>query len=248
MDSRIKRRESFLLLSPILEILYQDDHIVAVNKPHGLFVHRTALDYTATTFALQMVRDMIGSHVFSIHRLDRKTSGVLLFAKNKETQSQMAKMFIQKEVKKKYLAIVRGYTDDAGRVEYPLVTDDGKIQEALTTYRTLSRSEIPFSSGKFPTSRYSLIEVEPETGRMHQIRKHMSHIFHPIIADRPHGCNKQNKFFLEQFEMNTMMLHASELAFKHPNLNTNIIIKADYHTEFKRMIKLLGFEIGISNV
>jgi tRNA pseudouridine65 synthase len=241
MDSRPNLRESFLFI-PTLNILYQDDYLIAINKPHGLFVHRTALDHTATTFALQMVRDLVGSHVYAIHRLDRKTSGVLLFAKDKESQSQMAKMFIQKEIKKKYLAIVRGYTDDSGKIDYPLVTDDGKTQDAVTLYQTLARSEIPYSSGKFPTSRYSLIEVEPETGRMHQIRKHMSHIFHPIIADRPHGCNKQNKFFLEHFAMDTMMLHASELEFIHPQLRTNIHIKADYHVEFARMIELLGFD------
>jgi tRNA pseudouridine65 synthase len=228
----------------MLEIVYEDPYLIAVNKPHGLFVHRTVLDYTATEFALQMVRDMVGNHVYSIHRLDRKTAGVLLFAKDKAIQSQLAKMFIQKEIDKKYLAIVRGYTPDLGTIEYPLVTEDGKIQDAITHYTTISRTEIPFSSGKFATSRYSLIEVNPETGRMHQIRRHMSHIFHPIIADRPHGCNKQNRFFIQQYKMDTMMLHASRLTFTHPiNLNRTELC-AKTHDEFNRMISTLGFEFN----
>jgi tRNA pseudouridine65 synthase len=246
MDSRPNLRESFFNPSPMLDILYQDDYLIAVNKPHGLFVHRTTLDPTATEFALQMVRDMVGSHVYSVHRLDRKTSGVLLFARDQETQSALANMFINKRVDKKYLAIVRGYTEDQGTIDYILVNDDGKKQEAITHYKTLSRTEIPYSSGKFLTSRYSLVEVTPETGRMHQIRKHMSHIFHPIIGDRPHGCNKQNRFFLEQFAMETMMLHASEVIFIHPVLHTEIQIKAPYHQEFSRMIKLLGFDMQLN--
>lgn len=243
MDSRPNLRESFFNLSLMLDILYQDDYLIAINKPHGLFVHRTTLDPTATHFALQIVRDIIGSHVYAIHRLDRKTSGVLLFAKDKHAQSLMANIFIDKKIVKKYWAIVRGYTPDHGKVDYALVNDDGKKQEAITHFVTLAKAEIPYPSGKFQTSRYSLVEVIPETGRMHQIRKHMSHIFHPIIGDRPHGCNKQNRFFLQQFDMDTMMLHASEVIFGHPILHTEIRIKAPYHESFSKMIELLGFDI-----
>lgn len=224
----------------MLEILFQDDHLVAVNKPHGLLVHRSPIAADAKEFAVQILRDQIGKKVYPVHRLDRKTGGVLLFALDETTNSLMQQAFMNKEVNKKYLSLVRGFTDDEGIVEYPLTNEAGKVQDAVTHFRTLDRYSIPMSSGKFPTSRYSLIEVDPETGRMHQIRKHFAHIFHPIIGDRPHGCNKQNKFFLENFEMNTMLLHAEKLEFSHPVNHSMISIKAPLQSEFTRMIDLLN--------
>lgn len=228
-----------------MEVLYEDDHLIAINKPHGLFVHRTALDKDATIFAVQCVRDLIGQRVYPVHRLDRKTSGVLVLAKSKSVQSLMNEMFRERQVMKKYLAIVRGYTDDNGTIDYVLKTDKGKAQDALTHYRTIKRTEIQISSGRFETSRYSMVELNPVTGRMHQLRRHMSHIFHPIIGDRPHGCNKQNKFFLSHFQMNTMLLHASEISFFHPVQQSDIVIKAPVGGEFERMFKALGFDSPI---
>lgn len=225
----------------ILEIVYQDEAFIAINKPHGLFVHRTTLDVSEKTFALQMVRDVVGHHVYAVHRLDRKTGGVLLLAKTKEAQTNMNAMFRDHLVDKYYYAIVRGYTDDVGEIDYALVNEKGKSQEAFTSYTTLQRSEINIAFGKFSTSRYSLVLLKPLTGRMHQLRRHMSHIFHPIIGDRPHGCNKQNKLFLEQFQMTTLMLHACQMQFRHPISDLETTIKAAAHEEFIRMIKVLGF-------
>ncbi|MFN5147503.1 MAG: pseudouridine synthase, partial [Flavobacteriia bacterium] len=172
----------------MLEILFQDDHLVAVNKPHGLLVHRSPIAADAEEFAVQILRDQIGRKVYPVHRLDRKTGGVLLFALNETTNSLMQQAFMNKEVAKKYLSLVRGFTDDEGTIDHPLTNEAGKVQDAVTHFRTVNRYSIPISSGTFPTSRYSLLEVDPETGRMHQIRKHFAHIFHPIIGDRPHGC------------------------------------------------------------
>ncbi len=155
----------------------------------------------ASEFALQILRDQLNQHVFPCHRLDRKTSGVLLFAKDEMTNRIMQRKFAEGQVSKKYVAIVRGYTNDKGIIDYPLKKEGvGTVQEAVTAYNTLQQTEmeIPFS-GK-STSRYSLVEIEPLTGRMHQIRKHFAHIFHPIIGDRPHGCNKQNKLFKDKVE------------------------------------------------
>ena len=224
------------------EIVFEDEHLVAVYKPAGIFVHRSTLDPTAKIFMLQEVRNLIGCRVYPVHRLDRKTSGVLLLAKSKEIQSKMNELFKTRKVNKKYIAIVRGYSEDSAIIDYPLKTDSGKMQEAITQFVTLQRVEIPESSGKFLTSRYSLIEARPLTGRMHQIRKHLAHIFHPIIGDRPHGCNKQNKFFLARFGLSGMMLHASELNFIHPVIGIEITIKAKYKDEFARIFKELGFE------
>lgn len=224
-----------------LEILYQDSDIVAVNKPHGLLVHRSPIAADTDIFAVQLLRDQLGQKVYPVHRLDRKTSGVLLFALNDETNRLMQVQFANGRVKKKYQAIVRGFTDDVGEIDYPLKKDDGTIQEAFTSYVTLQRREVPFSIGKHGTSRYSLVELTPTTGRMHQLRKHMAHIFHPIIGDRPHGCNKQNKFFKDQYGMLTMLLHAAQLEFTHPVSGEVVKISAECQPEFLQMLDLLNF-------
>lgn len=225
-----------------LEIVYQDDYLVAINKPHGLLVHRTKLANEADEFALQMLRDQIQKHVYPVHRIDRKTGGVLLFALDDDIHKAMQQSFSDKQINKKYLAIVRGYTEDEGTIDYPLKREDGPTQQATTKYVTLNKVELDIPLGMHQTSRYSLLEVYPLTGRFHQIRKHLAHIHHPIICDRPHGCNKQNKMFKEKFGLMTMMLHASELDFKHPVTNKTMAVRANLQSEFSRIIDELGFD------
>jgi tRNA pseudouridine65 synthase len=225
----------------MLDILYRDEHLIAINKPHGLLVHRSPIAADVEEFALQLLRDQVGVKVNPVHRLDRKTGGVLLFAFNKETEIAMQQQFMENQVQKKYLAIVRGHTPDSESIDYPLRKENGTLQEALTNYTTLKCAEIAVPFGAHPTSRYSLIEASPQTGRMHQIRKHMSHIFHPIIGDRTHGCNKQNKLFKDKWGMTTMLLHASRLSFKHPVTGEEIIIDAPLQAEFLRVMGLMNW-------
>lgn len=227
-----------------LEIIYQDEHLVAINKPHGLLVHRTNIARDVSQFALQILRDQLGRHVYPCHRLDRKTSGVLLFALDENTNSLVQKKFAENKVQKKYMAIVRGYTNDKGIIDYPLKKDNTITQEAVTAYKTLDRTELKIPFADKPTSRYSLVEIEPLTGRMHQIRKHFAHIFHPIIGDRPHGCNKQNKLFKDKWDMTTMMLHALSILFDHPVTNEKIFISASLSTEFKRTMEFLNIKLS----
>lgn len=204
-----------------LEIIFEDENLVAINKPHGLLVHRTPMAKDATAFAVQTLRNQLGGmHVYPVHRLDRKTSGVLLFAKSKKVNQDVQALFRERKVSKTYHALVRGYTEDELLIEYALTdTAKNKRQEATTQLRTISRYELPIASAGFQTSRYSLVELKPETGRYHQLRKHMAHIFHPIIGDRPHGCNKQNKLWKERFGMTSMLLHALHLALEYPMSN-----------------------------
>jgi tRNA pseudouridine65 synthase len=225
----------------MLEIVYQDDDLIAINKPHGLLVHRSSIANDATEFALQMLRDQVNRHVSPVHRLDRKTGGLLLFAFEKDVEIAMHQQFQNAEVTKKYLAILRGYAPDSLDIDYPLAKENGTMQEAFTAFVTLKRAEIDVAFGKHPTSRYSLVEATPTTGRMHQLRRHFAHIFYPIIGDRKHGCNKQNKFFKEQWEMTTMLLHASELQFKHPVTGKEIHLKAKVQDEFTRVMELMGW-------
>ena len=225
----------------MLEIVYQDDHIIAINKPHGLLVHRSSIANDAKEFALQLLRDQVGRHVSPVHRLDRKTGGLLLFAFEKDVEIALHQQFQNGQVTKKYLAVLRGHSPDHQEIDYPLAKENGTIQEAFTSFITLKRAELDIPFGKHETSRYSLVEATPTTGRMHQLRRHFAHIFYPIIGDRKHGCNKQNRFFKEQWEMTTMLLHASELTFKHPVTNEIVSLTANISDEFGRVNQLMSW-------
>lgn len=225
-----------------LDITYQDEDLVAINKPHGLLVHRSPIAQDADEFALQILRDQLNRRVFPAHRLDRKTGGVLLFALSKDVEKLLQKQFYENKIDKRYLAIIRGFAEDEGEIDYALRRENGSLQEAFTVYKTIARAELDIPFGNHATSRYSLVEANPQTGRMHQLRKHFSHIFHPIIGDRTHGCNKQNKLFKERWEMETMLLHASQLSFTHPVTNLPIKINANLQNEFLRVMEIMGWD------
>jgi tRNA pseudouridine65 synthase len=228
------------------DIIYHDENLIAINKPYGYFVHKSSLDATSDKIIMSILRDQIGRFVYPIHRLDRKTSGVLLFALDKETLVLLNKKFEDRETYKEYIAICRGYMTDTGEIDYPLLNEtDGRVHEAKTMYTTLQKSEIPLAHGKFQTSRYSLTKFIPITGRMHQIRRHASHIFHPILADRPHGCNKQNKLMLDTYQLNEMTLHAYRLKIKHPYQDKELDLKANFSSEFQRMADIIGFDLSL---
>lgn len=221
------------------QILYQDDFYVAINKPPGYIVHRSSIARNAPLVVLQILRDQINKHVYPVHRLDRKTSGVLIFALSSDANRKLGQQFANHEIQKEYLALVRGWTEDEGVIDYDLTNEKGKSQSALTSYQTVKRYEIDLPLGKFETSRYSKVKLFPKTGRMHQLRRHMAHIFHPIIGDRPHGCNKQNRLWKQKFEMETMMLHAQKLNFVHPFQSKEIEIEAPFFGEYYRVLEIL---------
>lgn len=224
-----------------LELVYEDDYLIAINKPAGLLVHRTKLARDVREFALQTLRNQVGYQVFPIHRLDRKTSGVLIFAKLPDFVHPFQLALQAEDTQKRYVAIVRGFFPKEIRVDYPLINEKGVSQEAVTQFRLLNQAEFPLPFGKFETSRYSLIEAFPKTGRMHQIRKHLNHLRHPIIGDRPHGCNKQNALFLKEFNLTKMLLHAERIEIKHPFLEEVIIINAELPEHFNEMTSVLKF-------
>lgn len=221
----------------VLNILYQDEYLVAVNKPAGMLVHRSWLDRHETQFVMQTLRDQIGQHVFPIHRLDRPTSGVLLFALNGEIAKLLCEQFEQKQVEKSYLAVVRGYLKEQGRIDYPLKVQLDKIadkfaqqdkepQEAITDYEGLKTVEMPYGVGRYQTSRYSLVRLIPHTGRKHQLRRHLKHIFHPILGDTQYGDLHQNRALTEHTGVQRLMLHAETLAFIHPITKSRLKITA----------------------
>lgn len=227
----------------MLEILYQDEYLIAINKPRDLLVHKSFIASDIQEYAIQMLRNQIGQYVYPVHRLDRKTSGVLLFALDKEVLKQLNAIFATRQIEKKYIAIVRGFTPEEETIDYALTNDNEQVQEAKTYYKTLQSVEVAVPFGKHTTSRYSLVEAYPETGRQHQLRKHFKHIFHPILGSRPHGCNKQNKLWLDQFGLTAMLLHALELSFEHPITKKQIHLRATVDEQYKKYNAILGFDL-----
>jgi len=247
-------KESVNIEKPVLDILYQDEFLVAVNKPSGLFVHRSFMDRDEIYFALQLVRDQIGQYVYPLHRLDRPTSGVLLFGLNQEVARLMGQAFTDKTIKKTYYAITRGHLLGEGLVDYPLkekldklgdkyVDPNKEAQEAKTHYQSLNTATLNEMVGKYDSVRYSLIKLLPVTGRRHQIRRHLAHLRHPIIGDINYGDNKQNPFFNQYFGFKRLMLHARKLAFIHPITNVPIEIQAGFDEQWQGVCEKLLFDL-----
>lgn len=224
-----------------LTILYRDQHYVAIDKPAGMLVHRTRIA-EAGEYAMQRLRDQLGRRVYIVHRLDRPTSGVLLFALTPEAARDMCALFESRRVTKKYLAVVRGHTDAAGTIDYPLCEEKHKEpQRAVSHYRRLATVELDIPVGRYPRARYSLVEVTPETGRMHQIRKHFAHIFHPLVGDTTHGEGRHNRLFRNHFAIDRLLLLATQLTFIHPYLNRNTTIDAPLPQELCVLFRRLGW-------
>ena len=226
----------------MLTILYRDDYLVSVAKPPGLLVHRTGLDAGETRFALQLLRDQIGRQVWPVHRLDKGTSGVLLFALDAATARALGLAFERGEaMRKSYRAVVRGWPDAAGTIDHPLrrMPDDMRsereeVQHALTHYRTLERYELPLAQGQFASTRCALVELQPVTGRRHQLRRHMKHIAHPIIGDATHGKGPLNRAVAERLGLQRLWLHAGRLELAHPVTGQPLVIEAGLDEEWAR--------------
>ena len=237
---------------PVLTILYQDEFMVAVDKPAGLFVHRSYMDKDEIYFALQLVRDQIGQYVYPVHRLDRPTSGVLLFALSREIARLMGQAFTDKTIKKTYYALTRGHLLGAETIDYPLKEKLDKFgdknvsrykdpQQAQTAYQSIFTASLPISVGKFDTVRYSLIKLEPSTGRRHQIRRHLAHLRHPVIGDINYGDNKQNPFFREYFGFKRLMLIAKKLSFIHPITGVETEIEVNFDKQWLSVFDKLSW-------
>jgi tRNA pseudouridine65 synthase len=203
----------------MLDILYQDDALIAVNKPAGLAVHRSKMVGNADTFLIDALREQVGGTVYLAHRLDRATSGVLLIARSTEVAAALGEQFMSRDVHKRYLTVVRGWPEPAeGVVDYPLpgARDSGPRREARTVFRRLATVEVPIALGRYPQQRYALVLAEPETGRFRQIRKHLAHLHHPVIGDCQHGRSDHNRLYKQYFSCHRMLLHAWRLSFRHP--------------------------------
>lgn len=241
-----------MILSQQLDILYRDPFLIAVNKPAGLLVHRSPIARKEKQFALQTVRNQTGQHVFPVHRLDRPTAGVLLFALTAETAKKTAELFQSGRIMKKYIAVVRGYTAENGSIRYDMKNFKNRgvpgqdflmNKECFTSsdYTRLATIEIDCEVDKYPTSRYSLVTLFPKTGRRHQLRRHMKHIRHPIIGDTKYGNSTHNHFFRDRFNCNCLLLNAVALKFQHPVTGSMVEISAPVSNEFESVLTKLNW-------
>lgn len=220
----------------MLPILYQDAHLVAIDKPAGLLVHRTGLDAGETRFAVQLLRDQLGQPVWPLHRLDKGTSGVLLFALDADTASAGSSLFQSESlVDKRYVAMVRGWPADAGRIDHPLkrMPDDARstgravdVQDAVTHFECLERLSLPLPYGDFTHTRCALLALTPKTGRRHQLRRHCKHVAHPILGDATHGKGPLNRAVAQWIGLQRLWLHAQRLSLPHPWRDETLEIEA----------------------
>ncbi|MEI7062836.1 tRNA pseudouridine(65) synthase TruC [Dickeya chrysanthemi] len=243
----------------MLEIIYQDEHLIAVNKPAGWLVHRSWLDRKEKVVVMQTVRDQIGRHVFTVHRLDRPTSGVLLMALSADVARLLAQQFEQHRMEKIYHAVVRGYVMEDGVIDYALTEELDRIadkfadpdkapQPAVSHYRALALAELPVAIGRYDTARYSLLELSPKTGRKHQLRRHMAHLRHPIIGDTTHGDLRQNRGMASHFGCARLMLHASRLSLTHPVTHEPLVIQARWDESWQGVMTQFGWQGSLADV
>ena len=236
-------------------LLYQDAYLVAIHKPAGLLVHRSPIDKHETEFALQYTRDAIGQKVYAIHRLDKATSGILLFALDPQTARLMADQFSHHTIEKTYWAICRGWANEQGYIDHALKYQQDKIadkvkpdrlepQSAQTAYRTLATTQVSHTMGRYDQQRYCLIEMQPKTGRKHQLRRHMNHIKHPIIGDVKHGDRHHNHFFYERIGHHRLYLAAIRLRFIHPIENRPVTIEAPLQENFQATLNTFMLTIN----
>ncbi|MCU0841400.1 MAG: pseudouridine synthase [Thiobacillaceae bacterium] len=236
-----------------MRVLYLDEHLLAVDKPAGMLVHRTGIDRQETRFALQRARDLVGRRVYPAHRLDKPTAGVLLFALDADTARRLAALFAAGGVTKRYLAVARGHLPDAGVIDHPLAEaadayDDERADQpsaaaraARTEYRCLGRAELPQAVGAHATARYSLVEATPLTGRRHQIRRHLKHVSHPVVGDTTHGDGRHNRLFRDRFGCRRLLLAAVALDLVHPVTGRRLAIRAPLDDGFREVLAALGW-------
>lgn len=236
---------------PEIPLLYQDEQLVVVNKPAGMLVHRSRVADGETRFLLQTLRDQLGQHLYPVHRLDRPTSGAMVLALSSDMASRLAAVWHQQVVSKRYLAVVRGYMAAQGELDHPLVPEADKrlagsanreAQEARSGWRTLAQAELPLAVGPYASARYSLVELQPFTGRRHQLRRHCAHLRHPIIGDVNHGDNKHNRAMREQLGVPGLLLHSHELQLPHPLTGELLCLRAPVPERWLPLLARCGWQ------
>ncbi|MEO7068675.1 MAG: pseudouridine synthase [Rhodanobacter sp.] len=230
----------------MIDILYEDDALIAVNKPAGLAVHRSNMVRNADEFLIDLLREQVDGEVYLAHRLDRATSGVLLVARSRDVAAVLGEQFMERRVHKKYLAVVRGWPEPTeGLIDYPLsgAKESGPRREARTHYQRLATTEVAIELGRYPQQRYAFVLAEPETGRFRQIRRHLAHLRHPIIGDCQHGRGDHNRLYKQYFSCHRMLLHAWKIRFAHPVSGAPIQLEAPLDDTYLALLQRFGWNV-----
>ena len=232
----------------MIEIVYEDAELLAVNKPAGLLVHRSAIAADETDFLLERLRIQVGGTLHLAHRLDRATSGIVLLAKSREIAGELGRQFMARNVIKRYLAVVRGWPEVEGVIDYALpdVRERSPRKPALTRWRTLATATVPIVLGKYPEQRYALVEAQPETGRYRQIRKHFHHVSHHIVGDTSHGRGDHNRLWRMHFQMHRLLLHAWRLELAHPLSGAPLALQASLDATWQRVLDLMNWNAALA--
>jgi tRNA pseudouridine65 synthase len=213
-----------------LSVLFCDEHLVVVNKPSGLLVHRGL--GRDRDVALTRVRDALGARVDPVHRLDRATSGALLFARSPDMSRALGALFADGAVEKTYRALVRGVPPAEGLIDHPVPrSEDGPRVDAVTAYRLLGASAV---------ERCALVETVPRTGRFHQIRRHLKHLGHPLLGDANYGRGELNRSYRARYGLHRLALHACALAFVHPATGRTLRVVAAMPDDLAAPLRALG--------
>lgn len=208
--------------------MYEDNECFVVNKPPNLLVHHS---YYARNIEEDSLVELLKQQGFEtpvpVHRLDRKTSGLILFSKTKEHVVLFQKLFGENEIQKTYWALVRGFIPESGKIDSPVKNERGNYKEALTEFRCLKTFERDYVIQPYASQRYSLVEFSPKTGRYHQLRIHANKIAHPIINDPKYGNRHHNHYFQEALKISELFLHARSLEFIHPLTKETVLLEAE---------------------
>lgn len=240
---------------PQIPILYQDKHCIAVSKPANLLVHRTTIDRHEHQFLLQQLRDQIGRFLYPVHRLDKATSGVVIFAFSTQAAAQLQQQLHDNIATKSYLLVCRGYCPQQGEINHPLKPladfkrkkanrQEKPAQNATTQFERLATFELDAAIDKYPSSRYSLVNARILTGRRHQIRRHFKHISHPIIGCPKYGKSTHNRYFAHQLQAPGLLLHAWQLHFKELESGQLIKAQAPLPPPFARVLRLFNWSVS----
>jgi tRNA pseudouridine65 synthase len=230
-----------------LDLLHIDAHLLAVDKPPGLAVHRSRLVGDDEDYLMDRLRLQVEGRLHAVHRLDRATSGVLLVARSSEAAAELGRQAMAREMQKTYLAVVRGWPAEQGEIDYPLTGAGlrGEAKPALTHWRRLATVEVPIAQGRYERQRYALLEVTPETGRYRQIRRHFHHVSHHLIGDTSHGRGDHNRLIRQHFGVHRLMLHALRLEVVHPDTREPLLIEAPLDAAWLRLMAAFGWQDAV---
>lgn len=233
--------------TPPIPLIYDDADLLAVDKPAGLAVHRSRMVARDEVYLIDRLREQVGGTLHLANRLDRATSGLLLVARTREVAAALGEQLMSRRVAKTYLAIVRGWPDDEGVIDYPLTVGSmtGERKPAQTRWRTLARAEVPIALGRYPQQRYALLELTPETGRYRQLRRHLHHVHHPIIGDSTLGRGEHNRLFRQHFRSHRLLLHAWRLSLVHPTNGQMLELEAPLDDTWRQLLERFDWSSAV---